>query len=93
MLLREELQSVVEAVASNPKLSAAVSTVTATLGTAWYAEAIQGFGAAVAIVVGILSTVALIRVHLKTSEKLTLENKILRHQARNLGIDLSQDEI
>lgn len=93
MLLQDELQNVVEAVASNPKLSTTVSAVTATLGTAWYADAIHGIGAAIAITVGILSTIALIRVHLKTSEKLTLENKILRHQAKALGIDLTKDEL
>lgn len=87
----EELQLAVNEVASNPKISATVSVATASLGTAWFADLIQGTFSIAAIISGVIATVFLIRVHWITFKNRSLENKILRKQALDLGIDLTKD--
>lgn len=85
------LQSTLHEVASNPKVATAVSVTTATLGAASFADLIQGFLSCVAIAAGVIATILLARVHWVTGKNRDLENKILRKQAENLGIDLSKE--
>lgn len=91
MKFQDELQAAMETVASNPKLSATVSVSTASLGTAWFADLIQGTFSIIAIISGVIATIFLIRVHWMTYKNRTLENKILRKQALDLGIDITKD--
>lgn len=92
MKFQDELMSVVEAIASSPKVAAIVQIGTVSMGTAWFAEMLQGTMSILAIGGGVVATLLLIRVHWMTGKKIALENRILRQQAINLGIDLTKEE-
>lgn len=87
MNLTEELHAAVAEVANNPKMSAVVSTTTAWLGLASVADWISGALSSLAIIVGIIVTAMLGRVHFQTSKNLLLDNKIKRKQLIDLGGD------
>lgn len=91
MNLQDALQSTIHAAASSPKVATAVSTATATLGAASFADLIQGPLSCLAIIAGVIATFLLGRVHWMTGKNRDLENKILRKQAQDLGIDLTKD--
>lgn len=86
-----ELQDAIETVANNPKVAGTVSVATAAGGAAWLTDLIQSTVSMVAILTGVIATVFLIRVHWMTYKNRSLENKILRKQASDLGIDLSNE--
>jgi hypothetical protein len=92
MSFRNELHAAVAEIAGNPKVSAAVSTATAGLGMASAAELIGGVLSSVAIIVGIIATGALARVHVESHKNQVLHNKILRKQLIELGGDPDGDD-
>ncbi len=91
MQFQDELKAIAEEVASSPRVSATIQVATATLGTAWFADLIQGTLSAVAILSGVIATFLLGRVHWITAQNRQIENKLLRDQAKKLGIDLTKD--
>lgn len=92
MNYREELQIAVDAVVSSPKVLAGVSAATTTMGVASAAELIGGALSAVAILSGIIATALLGRVHWISYKNQVIQNKIFRHQLRELGGDPDSDE-
>lgn len=92
MNLNEELRSAAESVASNPKVLGGVSAATASLGVASMTQMISGVLSLLAIVAGIIATGLLGRVHWALYKNHVLQNKILRKQAFDVGIDPDKDE-
>lgn len=91
MSLSDELQSAATEIASNPKILAGVSAATTSLGVASMTEVISGALSMLAIVAGIIATVLLGRVHWALYKNHMLQNKILRKQAIDAGIDPDKD--
>lgn len=91
MNFRDELQSAVAEMASNPKVLGGVSAATTSLGLASVTEVISGALSMLAITSGIIATILLGRVHWALYKNHMLQNKILRKQALDAGIDLDKD--
>lgn len=87
MTLRNELQSIVQEAASNPKVAGTVQVATTALGAVSFAELIQGVISVVAIISGVAATLLLAMVHWKTIRQRDLEYEILKKQARDMGIN------
>lgn len=91
MSLKNELKSMVQEAASNPKVASTVQVTTATLGAASFADLIQGVLSTMAIISGVIATLLLARVHWMTGRQRDLEYKMLKKKARDMGIDVPKD--
>jgi hypothetical protein len=89
---QRELQSAVSEAASNPKLTGAISTATASLGVASFTDLITGALAVLATVAGTVVTILLGRVHLASYRTQQLQNKLLRQQLISMGGDPDKDD-
>ena len=92
MNYQSELNDTAQSVASNPKMLAAVAGANTALGAASIADVISGALSCGAILIGIIVTVMLGRVHWISFKNLVLENKLLMRQLRDIGIDPDKDE-
>ncbi len=92
MKLNDALHAVVQATAESPKLSAVVSTATASLGVASAMEVISGALSTLALLAGIVASTVLARVHWQLYKNHVLQNKIFRQQLKELGGDPDEDE-
>lgn len=92
MSLQDELKNAVLEAANNPKVAAAVTTATTSLGLASITDVINGALAFAAMVAGLIVTVLLGRVHWASYKTQQLHNMILRRQLRELGGDPDKDE-
>lgn len=92
MNYKDELQTVAEAVASNPKVLGGVATATSSLGVASLTDVISGTMSMVGLFFGIIATLLLGRVHWANYKNLIIQNKILRKQYIAQGGDPDKDE-
>ncbi len=92
MKFSDELSAVSEAIASSAKLSVGVSAATASLGIASAADFISGPLSSIAMGMGIIATVLVIRIHLQVHKNHVVQNKIYRRQLISMGGDPDADE-
>lgn len=83
----DELPLIAREAVASPKVLATVATTTATIGGASAAELIHGFFSGLAMVVGVVATILLSRNHFIDFRNKKLQNKILRKQVTDLGLD------
>lgn len=91
MNLRDELVSAVSAIGSSPKVLGGVAATTTSLGVASMAEFIHGALSSCALLAGICATLLLGRVHWAVYKNRMLENKLLRKQLIDIGLDPDKD--
>lgn len=92
MKFLSELQATAQQLVENPKTTGVVATVTASLGMASFADVLKGAVGFAAVVAGLIATILLGRVHWINFENEKINNRMLRKQAADMGIDLSKDE-
>ena len=91
MNYHNDFHATVEAIASNPKITVAASSLSTSLAAAWLAGALQGTLALCSVAAGFVAMVLLARVHWATSKRIELEVLLLRKQVHDAGIDIGPD--